>query len=320
MVRESYPEMLLCVATNGLNAAQYAQELADLQVSHVSITLNAVDPAVGEKIYAWVRDDKRIYRGRAGAERLLGKQLESIRQLKLRGVTVKINSILIPGVNDGHIGEVAKTVASLGADIFNCIPLYPVAETPMENIEPPSPELIERVRSEAANYIPQMRHCTRCRADAVGLLDEPLPEKAINEMREAAAPTIAPDKPYVAVATMEGLLVNEHLGHAQEFSVFRPDEVGGFTLVDRRKSPPEGTGTYRWTQLAEVLHDCRAVLASAAGATPQMVLDHHGIRVVIMEGLIDSALETIYGGGEIRSPVRLKCCPSGCSGSGTGCG
>jgi nitrogen fixation protein NifB len=303
-IRESYPSMLLCVATNGLNAAEHAEELARLQVSHVSITLNAVDPAVGEKVYAWVRDGKRIYRGRAGAERLLGRQLEAVRAMKAHGVTVKINSILIPGVNEGHMGEVARTVGALGADIFNCIPLYPVAGTPMADTEPPSQEALDRARAEAARHIPQMRHCTRCRADAAGLLEEPLPEQAVWELREAAAPQTSPDRPCVAVATMEGLLVNEHLGRAREFWVFRPDGAGGFALVDRRRASPEGTGSYRWMQLGRILRDCRAVLASAAGATPQRVLDYCGIRVVIMEGLIDAALERIYGGGEIRSLAR----------------
>ena len=64
LVRERYPQMLLCVASNGLNVAPYAQDLADLQVSHVTVTVNAVDPEIGAKVYAWIRDRKRMYRGR----------------------------------------------------------------------------------------------------------------------------------------------------------------------------------------------------------------------------------------------------------------
>ena len=43
-VRRSHPEMILCVASNGLNVAPYADELAALEVSHVTLTVNAVDP------------------------------------------------------------------------------------------------------------------------------------------------------------------------------------------------------------------------------------------------------------------------------------
>src|ERR1019366_7526212 len=42
LVRRQYPEMLLCVATNGLNIAPYVDRLAELQVSHVTITVNAI--------------------------------------------------------------------------------------------------------------------------------------------------------------------------------------------------------------------------------------------------------------------------------------
>ena len=77
-------------------------------MTHVTITVNAVDPEIGQKIVAWVRDGKVIYRGLKGAELLLQRQLESIRGLKARGIVVKVNLIVIPGVNDQHVEEVAQ--------------------------------------------------------------------------------------------------------------------------------------------------------------------------------------------------------------------
>ena len=130
LVREKYPEMLLCVASNGLNVEPYAEELAKLQVSHVTITVNAVDPEIGEKIYSWVRDHKTIYRGPAAARLLLERQLSAIKTLKAAGVTIKINTILVPGINEDHVEAVAIKMRELGADIMNCIPLLPVADTP----------------------------------------------------------------------------------------------------------------------------------------------------------------------------------------------
>ena len=63
LVRQQYPEMLLCVASNGLSVPPYAEELAALNVSHVTLTVNAVDPQIGARVYSWIRDGKRIYRG-----------------------------------------------------------------------------------------------------------------------------------------------------------------------------------------------------------------------------------------------------------------
>ena len=56
---------------------------------------------------------------------MLARQLESIRGLKARGITVKINTIIIPGINDHHVQAVAKKMAELGVDILNCMPVYP---------------------------------------------------------------------------------------------------------------------------------------------------------------------------------------------------
>ena len=47
LTRKHFPKMILCVATNGLNVAPYVDEMAELQVSHVTLTINAVDPVVG---------------------------------------------------------------------------------------------------------------------------------------------------------------------------------------------------------------------------------------------------------------------------------
>src|SRR5664280_421162 len=113
LVRERYPEMLLCVATNGLALPENAAALADLHVSHVTVTVCAVDPEVGGKIYKWVKDGKVILRGREAGERMLQAQRAGIVALVKSGVMVKINSILVPGINDYHIEAVSYTHLTL---------------------------------------------------------------------------------------------------------------------------------------------------------------------------------------------------------------
>jgi nitrogen fixation protein NifB len=313
--------MLLCVASNGLNVAPYAEQLADLQLSHATLTINAVEPAVGAKIYAWVRDGKRMHRSTAGAALLWTRQQEALRALKRCGVMVKVNAILVPGVNDEHVAAVADTVARLGADVINCVPFYPVEGTEFADVEPPSGELLAKVRARAAEHLPMMSHCTRCRADAVGLLGEPVPQHAADALRQAAAlPILAKEnRPYVAVATLEGVLVNQHLGEAARLSVFAQDGCG-FRLVETRPAPPPGGGPDRWLALARSLGDCRALLVASAGQAPRGVLAEQGIRVVMMEGLIEEGLDAAFRGAEIRAPLRREHrCGSGCAGSGTGC-
>lgn len=317
-VRRRYPEMLLCVASNGLNVLPYADEMAELAVSHVTLTVNAVNAEIGAKIYAWVRDGKRIHRGAVAAALLWERQSEAIAALKRRSVAVKINTIIIPGVNDAHAVEVVRQVAQRGADISNCVPLYPVRGTALAGVEPPSAARMTAIRAEASAYLPMMTHCRRCRADAVGLLGEPAPAHAELAMIEAAAPPIDPRRPYVAVATREGALVNEHLGEARRLAIFAPAE-SGFRLVETRPAPPLGGGPARWQELAARLRDCRAVLAAGAGEAPRTALAEEGLRVILMEGLIEEGLDAVYRGATIRSPMRAYRCGSGCSGSGMGC-
>jgi len=95
LLNTSHPELLYCLSSNGLNVPDHVDELADLGVRHMTITINAVNPAIGEFVYSWVRDKNVIYRGRDAAEILMERQLESVRRLKEKGVTVKVNTIIL---------------------------------------------------------------------------------------------------------------------------------------------------------------------------------------------------------------------------------
>ena len=201
-IRKQFPDLLLCLASNGLGLPPYLDELADIGVSHVSITVNAIDPEIGKQIYSWIRDGKVIYRGLAGAELLLSRQLAAIEGLKARDIVVKVNTIVVPGINDDHVPEIAAAMAARGVDILNCMPLYPNAETPFAGIPEPTPARIAEIQAEAGKFLPQMRHCTRCRADAVGLLEQDRTTELRSCLTSCAgkAPDV-PDRPYVAVAT-----------------------------------------------------------------------------------------------------------------------
>jgi len=323
LVREKYPEMLLCVASNGLNTAPYAEDLARLQVSHVTITVNTIDPVIGAKIYSWVRDHKKIYRGEEGARVLLERQLASIKALKAAGVTLKINTIIVPGINDEHVELVAEEMRELGADVMNCIPLFPVAGTPFaEKNELPLSE-VKKIRTRVSEIIPQMEHCTRCRADAVGMLGEDQSHELVSLMRDSANGLLddRSGRPYVAVASMEGILINQHLGEAEKLWIFEYDEIEP-KLVGMRDAPEPGDGNLRWRELAKSVEDCHSILVSGVGRKPRWVMEQSGLRVIEATGLIAQAMDSLHRSGDV--PVAMKkqfksCGTSGCQGTGTGC-
>ena len=325
LVRAKYPEMLLCLATNGLELLPYIDELAQLQVSHVTITINAIDPAIGAEIYAWVRYNKKMYRGIDAAKVLIKNQLESLKRLKEVGVTAKVNSIIIPGINDTHVIAVASKVAELGADILNCLPYYNTKETVFENIDEPSLEMVTEIQKATSEFLPQMKHCSRCRADAVGIIGEINTEEMMQKLAEAAAMPKNPEecRPYIAVSSIEGVLINQHLGEADRFLIYSMDDSGECILIGSRTAPPAGGGKERWEALATTLSDCRALLVNGAGDSPKKVLNAYGIEVLVLEGVIEEAVYGIFTGQDLKHLMKssqIHACGSSCSGTGGGCG
>jgi nitrogen fixation protein NifB len=323
LVRERHPAMMLCVATNGLALADYVDELADLKVSHITVTVNAVDPAIAEKIYAWARLKSKIYRGADAARVILEKQQEAIRRLKAKEITVKINTVIIPGINDDHVVEIARQMADMKADIFNAIPMYHVAGTPFADIAPLAHEKVERLRNAAGSYLPQMSHCSRCRADAAGMIGEKQNDEIMDLLRRASLPHQSQERPYVAVASMEGFFVNQHLGEAAGLWIFGMRD-GKMVLIERRSTPPPGGGPERWDAMSLLLCDCNTILASGIGPSPLAILEHSGVNVVVMEGLAKEGVEATLTGKAIPKILLRKAghCGIGqqCSGNGTGCG
>ncbi len=321
LAHERFPDKLFCLSTNGLGLEPYIDQVADLNVSHVTITINSIDPQVLAKIYKWVRDGKHVYRGEEGAKRLLDKQLACIPKLKARGITVKINSIIIPGINEDGIADVARHCASLGADVINCIPLIPTADTPFESVSAPDPKMIFRVRTLASDHLTLMSHCARCRADAAGLLGHDLSDTHALMSEYAKRIDTDESRRYVAVATNEGLLVNLHLGEADMLSIYR-QTPNGYKWLESRRTPERGMGDRRWEELAEMLSDCRALLVSGVGGKPLKLLQNSGINVVEMTGLIDEGLDGIYTDRVIRSIAKRDAfkCGSNCKGNAQGCG
>ncbi|KAF0094520.1 MAG: nitrogen fixation protein NifB [Puniceicoccaceae bacterium 5H] len=329
LVRAKYPEMILCLSTNGLGLTEaYVQELAELQVSHVTLTINAVDPAIGGQVYAWARQNKRIFRHEQAGALMIEHQMQALRWIKQYGMIAKVNSIIVPGVNDTHIPEIAKEVAAMGADLMNCIPLLPTADTAFADLPEPDAKMRFRVRTLCGEHVNQMTHCARCRADAIGRLSEPMTEEIQALIQRSARLPINPQesRPYVAVATREGMLVNRHLGETMVFTVYGvdPEDEEEFTIVGTRKAPPTGGRDDRWKELAETLHDCRAVLVAASGSTPKKVLTDAGIQVIEMEGLIEFGLRHLFHGETLPPNLQrsFQGCGKGltCGGDGMGCG
>lgn len=166
-VSEEFPSLLLCMSTNGLLVPEYADKIVEVGVKTVTITINAVDADIGEKIYDDIYYHGKLYKGREGFELLLKNQLKGVELLSQKGIVVKVNSVLIPGVNDEHILEIAKVVRSKGASLMNVLPLIPLNK--FKGYPRPGCGELSEVRDQVEEIIPVFRACTQCRADAFGI-------------------------------------------------------------------------------------------------------------------------------------------------------
>lgn len=174
-IMEVLPDVKLCLSTNGLLLPEHAETIRELGVNHVTVTINTIDPRIGSLIYGWVNDRGEILKGLDAAERLLERQLLGVKMMGEMGILCKVNSVLIPGVNDnGHLAEVTKKVKSLGAFVHNIMPLIisPGSEYERTGMQGPTPEELIKAQEESSGEMPLMRHCRQCRADAVGMLGD----------------------------------------------------------------------------------------------------------------------------------------------------
>ncbi|WP_151736610.1 nitrogenase cofactor biosynthesis protein NifB [Paenibacillus tengchongensis] len=267
-VKQHVPDVALCLSTNGLTLYRHVDEIVELGIRHVTITINAIDPDVGAAIYPWVFDEGVRYEGREAAELLISRQLKGLEMLAQLGILVKVNSIMIPGVNDHHLPAVSQRVKELGATLHNVTPLIiaPGSQYEQDGRKAPRPKELHNLQELIGrDGMKVMRHCRQCRADAIGLLgqdrnrDFPLEameaDPVVNQearalfqndldakLRERLSAKQArlnglqagTPKTRLAVATRGGDKVNQHFGHATEFLIYDTDGTG-VELIGVRK-------------------------------------------------------------------------------------
>lgn len=167
LIEEHFPFLKLCVCTNGLLLSEKAGILKELNVKSLTVTINAVDPKIASKISPYsIMEGKKI-EGISQAELLISKQLEGLEVASELGFLIKVNTVLIPGINLDHVRDIAYEIQKRGAFILNIMPLIPLGE--FKNLRAPTCEELIFAREQCESIIPIFRVCKQCRADACGI-------------------------------------------------------------------------------------------------------------------------------------------------------
>lgn len=167
LISNNFPQLINCLSTNGLLLEEKAEKIAEVGVKTVTVTVNSVDPGIQKNICSYIFYKNEYIVGEEAGEILIEAQLKGIRKAAELGLVVKINSVLIPSVNDQHMEEIAKKTKEAGASVLNIIPLIPQNE--MAHMKAPDCFLLNSVRQNAEKHIDVFRHCKHCRADACGI-------------------------------------------------------------------------------------------------------------------------------------------------------
>ena len=307
-IRADHPEMLLCLSTNGLLLPDYAAEIIALGVNHVTVTVNCVNAEIGGQIYHHIYYRGRQCLGAAGAAILIENQLNGIEYLARRGVLVKVNIVMIKGINDRHIPEVVKKVKERGAWITNIMPLIPAAGSRFADHPQTSAKDLKSLRELCGADLRQMKHCQQCRADAIGLLTEDRSREfdtAVPETPAPPEPVSSPSPLYtIAVTTRSEKLVDLHFGHAAEFLIYQGDGKT-FQLMDIRPTEKYCLGMEecdnerrRRQQIMRRLSDCDAVLTLRIGHAAQKRLLKQDVLSVEYCYTVESGLQ--YAVNELK--------------------
>ncbi|ADD67831.1 nitrogenase cofactor biosynthesis protein NifB [Denitrovibrio acetiphilus DSM 12809] len=308
-------ELIPCISTNGLNLPDYIDEIEELGISHVTVTMNAVDPEVGQHIYSWIHHEGVTYHGVEAAAKLLERQLQGVEMLVERGILVKINTVLIPGINDSHITEVAKKIKELGVFIHNILPLMSKPEYgtkfAKDGVPEPDIKMIAKARFDCAEIMGGfdnvMQHCRQCRADAIGKLGQDfdinsLSDEIINNSSAVKAQVMNIHRAFsskavqertskasrnrmvlVAVATENQYFSDVTFKNARTFYVYEVSGWGAHLREIRTLRYDDSDACIKLSghlrNVQELLNDCSVMVCSVAGKSAVDEMRRRGIII-----------------------------------------
>jgi nitrogenase cofactor biosynthesis protein NifB len=314
LIKENNPDITFCISTNGLMLPMYANELVELGVSHVTVTMNAIDPKIGAKVYKYVEYLGIKYIGEQAASILMANQLTGIKMLTSKGIICKVNIVMLKGINDEHIPEVVKKVKELGGTITNIMQLIPVKGSAFENLPLVSNKEIMEMRSACGETMKQMYHCKQCRADAIGTLDNDRSlefssckgscsdtEKSVEEIANIAKEVMRNRQENkvlkFAAATKSGMIVDQHFGQVSELYIY--EYINGSAIFkEKRNINKYCTGNEaceetedKISMIINTISDCDGIIAMRIGEAPSKKLEKKGINVFTTYDRIEEAVK-----------------------------
>lgn len=289
LVRQAYPDILLCLSTNGLMLPIYANHLISLGVNFVTVNVNTVSPETGGKIYEHITYLGHIYSGEEGANILLQNQISGISYLTTLEVPVRINTVVLKGINDNEMKDIAEMAKECGCISTNILKAPPARNQDYNGLEAYSSDEFKDLRRECEDIIPQSYYCKPCNAATV----ETLNTRIDIEFGIETADTVPSYR--FAVCSRNGTLTDQHFGHADKFYIYDYKE-DTISYVETRPVEKYCHGSKeekeegRIYKLIKKIEDCNCVICMRIGVCPADALKEKNINVYTTYNLIQDGI------------------------------
>ncbi|MDD5761238.1 MAG: radical SAM protein [bacterium] len=309
MIREIDPSIGFCLSTNGIALPEHLPAIREIGVGYVTVTINTRRLKTAEALYPWVRTgDGTLLKGFEAASHLIARQEDALKALEGTGIVLKVNTICIPGVNDGEVEEIAEFAKRRGASMMNVMPFIPTPGTYFERFPMVSKKTLSAIQNRLSTILPMVRHCQQCRADAAGPVLDAIPVFPLDAagigapscLARRAAGALPGRVAHIAVASAGGFLVDLHFGHVQDLLVYEVNE-NETSFVGRRPIEKYCVGPQacdepeeRLARAVAALDDCEAIIVLRIGDAPRKALESKGFRVVMSTNRVEDAVREVY--------------------------
>ncbi len=112
----------------------------------------------------------------------------------------------------------------------------------------------------------------------------------------------------IAVASSDGIVVNQHFGRADKFYIYETDDSGVFSLLETRSTKPVcQAGNHDEHTLCENISrftDCKYLLVSRIGNGAANIAEQAGITAVELPGMIDESIKKLVSYEKVQNLIR----------------
>lgn len=113
IMKNQYPEKLLCVCSNGRYYEQFFQLVDNFKnIKYFTVTINSLNPNTVQHIYKSINSNRE-------ALDFIDGQISIIKCAKQHRIKVKVNTVYLSGINDKEIVSMFGKLQEYGVDCFN---------------------------------------------------------------------------------------------------------------------------------------------------------------------------------------------------------